>query len=45
MTRPGVKIRVRCIGCKSTKVVGHEQRAMPICDRCFMPMVAEQVSA
>ena len=40
----GAKITVRCIACKSTKVIGREQRDMPICDRCYMPMIAEQVT-
>lgn len=35
-----MKVTVRCIGCKSTKVVGREQRDQPMCDKCFMPMVA-----
>lgn len=40
-----VKITVRCIGCKSTKVVGREQRSVPMCERCLMPMIVEKVSA
>ena len=40
-----IKITVRCIACKSTKVVGREQRDMPTCERCFMPMIAERVQS
>lgn len=47
-----IEITVRCIGCKAKRVIGREESArlsaemrVPMCDGCFMPMVAEKVSA
>lgn len=37
-----IKITVKCIGCGFKKEVGKEQKDMPMCDKCFMPMVAEK---
>jgi hypothetical protein len=36
-----LKITVRCIGCKAEKVVGPEQVEQPVCQNCWLPMVAE----
>ena len=38
-----LKIKVKCVGCGYTKEVGEEQREMPMCDKCFSPMIAEEV--
>ena len=35
-----MKITVKCIGCGHKKEVGEEQKEQPMCDRCFMPMIA-----
>lgn len=35
-----VRITVRCVACKATREVGAEQSDIPLCDRCFSPMVA-----
>lgn len=43
--KPALRIKVRCIGCKAVKVVGPEQRGLPSCDRCFMPMITESSSS
>ena len=34
-----LKIKVECVGCGFKKDVGQEQKDMPMCDKCFMPMV------
>jgi len=44
-TNRDLKITVRCIGCDAVKTVGREQREQPMCDECFMPMIAESASA
>lgn len=35
-----LKIKVKCVCCGFTKQVGEEQKEMPMCDKCFSPMVA-----
>lgn len=40
-----LRLTVCCIGCKAIKVVGREQRDMPMCERCFMPMLPKKVQA
>jgi len=40
-----IKIKVKCVCCDFTKEVGEEQREMPMCDKCFSPMIAEKVIA
>lgn len=46
-----LKVKVRCIGCKSTKIVDQAEAerlnatgSVPMCDGCFMPMVAVSAS-
>ena len=38
-----VKITVKCVGCGYKKEVGEEQKDIPICEKCFMPMIVEKV--
>lgn len=42
---PRIKISVKCVCCGFKKVVGEEQKDMPMCDKCFSPMVAEKAEA
>lgn len=37
-----ITVKVRCVGCKATKDVAPGDYGMdpPMCDRCYMPMVA-----
>lgn len=35
-----MKIKVKCVQCNETKEVNEEQKEQPICDKCFMPMLA-----
>lgn len=35
-----IKIKVKCVGCHQVKEVGEEQKEQPMCDKCFMPMMA-----
>lgn len=35
-----IKIKVKCICCGFVKEVGKEQKDMPMCDKCFSPMIA-----
>jgi NAD-dependent SIR2 family protein deacetylase len=46
-----LKVKVRCITCKATKDIDEaeaarltEQRSIPMCDACYMPMVAVSAS-
>lgn len=36
-----LKIKVKCVQCGDTKEVGQEQKDLPMCDKCTMPMLAE----
>ena len=38
-----VKIQVKCVGCGNKKIVGKEQVDIPMCDKCYMPMLVELV--
>ncbi len=38
-----LKIKVKCVCCGYKKEVGEEQREMPMCDKCFSPMIVEKV--
>ena len=40
---PEVKLRVRCVLCKSTKDIGPTPE-MPFCDKCYGPMIAESAT-
>lgn len=40
-----IKITVKCVCCDYTKEVGDEQTEMPMCDKCFSPMVATKAEA
>ena len=35
-----IKIKVKCIECGKIKEVGEEQKDQPMCDKCFVPMIA-----
>ena len=37
-----VKITVKCVGCGFKKVVGREQKDLPMCPQCYAPMFAER---
>ena len=37
-----LKITVKCVQCGYKKEVGEEQRDIPMCDKCFNPMIAEK---
>lgn len=37
-----LKIKVKCVCCGYKKEVGKEQREMPMCDKCFSPMIAQK---
>lgn len=39
-----VRVKVRCVGCKSERSVGPDG-AQPFCDECGSPMVAISASA
>lgn len=39
-----LKIIVKCVGCGVKKEVGQEQREQPMCEKCFMPMLAEKAT-
>jgi hypothetical protein len=48
----GPTLTVRCVGCKAKRVLDQDECArlaergsVPMCETCFMPMVAESVSA
>jgi hypothetical protein len=38
-----IKITVKCACCGNKKIVGREQKDLPMCDRCYSPMFAEKV--
>lgn len=35
-----LKIKVKCVCCDFKKEIGEEQKEMPMCDKCFSPMIA-----
>jgi hypothetical protein len=37
-----LELTVKCVGCGEKKIVGKEQKELPMCDKCFMPMIAEK---
>ena len=37
-----LKIKVKCVLCGYEKEVGKEQKEMPMCDKCFSPMIAKE---
>ncbi len=36
-----MKIKIKCVGCGNRREVGEEQTEMPMCKKCFSPMIAE----
>lgn len=38
-----LEIKIKCVCCGYEKIVGEEQREQPMCDKCFSPMIAEEV--
>lgn len=40
-----VHIIVKCVGCGATKVVGSEQKTLPMCEADFMPMIVVEAEA
>jgi len=38
-----MKIKVKCVCCGYEKEVGEEQTEMPMCDKCFSPMIVKEV--
>jgi len=37
-----VKIKVKCVCCDYEKEVGEEQKEMPVCNKCYSPMIAKE---
>lgn len=37
-----IRIKIKCCGCGKEKWVGKEQKEQPMCDTCFMPMLAKE---
>lgn len=35
-----ITVKVKCVGCGVSKVVGEEQKELPVCGVCLLPMVA-----
>jgi hypothetical protein len=45
---PDVRLTVRCVACKAARQIAPGEvpdDEMPMCDKCFMPMVAESATA
>ena len=40
-----MKIKVKCVNCDFKKEVDKEQINMPLCDKCYSPMIAYEVLA
>jgi hypothetical protein len=46
-----ITIKVKCIGCKTERAIGKaetkklaETKEVPMCDKCYMPMVARSAT-
>ena len=39
-----IKIEIKCIACGFKKTVGKEQTEQPMCDKCYMPMIAQKAT-
>ena len=39
-----LKLKVKCVCCNFTKEVDETQREMPICDKCFSPMIVDRAT-
>jgi len=37
-----ITIQVKCVCCGYRKIVDENQFEMPLCDKCFSPMIAEE---
>ena len=35
-------LKVKCVCCGYEKEVGKEQQEMPMCDKCFSPMIVKE---
>jgi hypothetical protein len=41
-----MKIKVKCVCCDFIKILeGEECKKMPMCDKCFFPMIPEEVKS
>jgi NMD protein affecting ribosome stability and mRNA decay len=38
-----MRITVKCVCCGWEKEIGEEQREQPMCDKCYSPMIVEEV--